>query len=61
MKKLSLNKQTIANLDNPEKIVGGDTLSLDRTNMVLTCQNYLSACVCRTIEQTYCYVCGGTV
>ena len=37
MKKLALNKTTIANLDSPEKIVGGVTHSYAANTIRITC------------------------
>ncbi|MCL2291023.1 MAG: class I lanthipeptide [Bacteroidetes bacterium] len=46
MKKLQLNKQTIASLDNPDKIFGGEekvTETYNGNTIPMTCANTLCA------------------
>lgn len=59
MKKLALNKTTIANLDSPEKIVGGVTHSFDGNTIpilscaVITCAR-ISCNECMGITEVQC-------
>jgi len=53
-KKLILNKETIAQLTNPDRIFGGNGAPKDQTNAGPTCQNTCATYLCDTCNGATC-------
>jgi hypothetical protein len=66
MKKLSLNKKVIAQLDNPQRIYGGGDARVTHTEAFVSCvvkcggggeetgSNYMAACCLKVTDDTRC-------